>query len=82
MELDRDMRFILGRPCFLFINIAETLRNNGWEIKRKAEDEQACGIFWMLSLREKYGDKWRDFIDKELDKPTIEPPDSIKEDEG
>lgn len=56
--LDKHVRFILGRPCFTLGGIAERLRELGHEIKRKAEDEQAVVIHWMLSMYAKHGEDW------------------------
>jgi hypothetical protein len=56
---DTETRWILGRPCFVCAGIAQNLRAKGYEIERKAEDEQAVVIDWMLSLYAKHGPDWR-----------------------
>jgi hypothetical protein len=55
MELNEDVRWILGRPCFWCGSIAQALRKCGFEIKPKAEDKQAVVIYWLLGLYEKHG---------------------------
>lgn len=60
MELNEDTIFILGRPNFWCGSIAPALRKAGHEIPRKAEDEQAHVIHWLLSLYEKHGAGWRE----------------------
>jgi len=63
---DSDLTDILGRMCFQCINIADLLRVNGWEIKNRAEDEQAAVI--LFTLNHWIADKanWRDNADREL----------------
>jgi hypothetical protein len=56
---DKETRWILGRPCFVCAGIAQNLRAKGYEIERKAEDEQAVVIDWMLNLYAKHGTDWR-----------------------
>lgn len=65
-ELDAEVRWILGRPCFAVANIADILRTNGATIARKAEDEQAVALHWMLSLYFQYGANWRAEGDNQL----------------
>ena len=48
-ELTSELRWILGQMCFQHIHTAQALRLMGHEIARKAEDEQAVTIYWMLS---------------------------------
>jgi hypothetical protein len=57
--LDDELRDILGRPCFTLIGMAQMLRSMGHDIKRRAEDEQAVSIHWMLDLYMKHGSEWR-----------------------
>lgn len=59
-EFNDDTKWILGRPNFACIQIAETLRALGQDIPSKAEEEQAAAIYWMLSMYEKYGEDWRE----------------------
>lgn len=49
MELTNDLRFILGRPGYECMSTAQVLRNMGYDIAEKFEDEQAASIFWMLN---------------------------------
>lgn len=67
ISLNDEVKWIMGRPCFVLINTASMLRTKGYEIARKAEDEQAVSIFWMLQLYQEYGDSWRDEAQKALD---------------
>ena len=59
IELDDEVRWILGRPNFACRDTAQALRLMGHDIKTKAEDEQAASIHWMMCLYEEHGDKWR-----------------------
>lgn len=60
IEMDEEIRWILGRPCFTVPGIARKLHVLGlYEVKTKAEDEQACAIHWMLNLYLKHGPMWR-----------------------
>ncbi len=56
IEYDDVVENILGRPNFMCANIAELLRKKGFEIKHKAEIEQAQVLYWMLTMYEKHGD--------------------------
>ena len=60
IKFDDEVKEILGRPNFSCAGIAEMLRKKGFEIKHKSEDEQANVLYWMLSLYEKHGFKWKD----------------------
>lgn len=66
-ELNEHTRWILGRPNFTCGGIAEQLRGMGHAIARKAEDEQAAVIHWMLCLHEQHGERWRVEANKVLD---------------
>lgn len=58
--LTDELRWILGQPCFMLSRIFDTLRKNGFDIKKEAEDEQAVSLFWMLGHYAKHGpDGWR-----------------------
>lgn len=59
MELNEHTRIILGQPCFRCSMLAALLRDDGHEIPRKAEEEQAYVIHWLLGLYETYGDDWK-----------------------
>lgn len=59
LPLTPTVRSILGRPCFQCINTAQLLRIAGHEIAKKAEDEQAVTIWWLLNQYLKHGEgKW------------------------
>lgn len=79
IELNEQTRWILGRPCFAVIRICETLRRMGYTINRRAEDEQAAAIHWMLCLYEQHGDNWRDEGDKIL---ASAPPPAVRKEQG
>ena len=63
---DDEVKWILGRPNFTCIGLAQALRSKGHEIESKAEAEQAAVIFWMLEMYAKYGAAWRVEGPKEL----------------
>jgi hypothetical protein len=60
VELNKDTKFILGRPNFMCAPIAVVLRKAGHDIPKKAEDEQAHAIHWMLEMHEKHGSLWQE----------------------
>lgn len=64
--LDEELRFILGRPSFVVGSIAHMYRDDGAEIARKAEDEQAYVIHKMLGFY--FADKatWRDAFSADI----------------
>lgn len=80
LELTPDLRWILGQMCFQHINTAQALRVMGHEIARKAEDEQAVTLHWLLghylrdavNWRTNAGDEMRAGQDAEAAKPTEE----------
>jgi hypothetical protein len=41
------------------------LREDGHEIKTRAEDEQAAVIHWLLNLYLEHGDQWREIAQQE-----------------
>ncbi|MGY2285220.1 hypothetical protein [Pseudomonas gingeri] len=59
-ELTSELRWILGQMCFQHIHTAQALRLMGHQIARKAEDEQAVAIYWMLGHYLKDPANWRD----------------------
>jgi protein-arginine kinase activator protein McsA len=60
-ELNEDLKDILGRPCFMCARVAQLLAKAGkYDIRPKAEDEQAAMIHWTLMLYLEHGSKWRD----------------------
>lgn len=64
--LDDDLRFILGRPNFWCYHLANALRAMGQEIARKAEEEQAAVIHFLLKAYFEHGPGWRDAVEKIL----------------
>jgi hypothetical protein len=58
IELNNETRFILGRPNFWCGQLSRNLRELGHDIPKKAEEEQAYVIYWMLGLYEQYRDTW------------------------
>ena len=67
-NLDEDAIFILGRPNFWCGPIAHLMAADGHEVAKKAEDEQAAVIYFMLQMREDHGDTWKDEFFKEIDR--------------
>ena len=65
---DKEIRHILGRPCFQFIGWAQAIRKLGYPLARKAEEEQALGIYYLLWLYGKHKDKYWEFanVDSEM----------------
>lgn len=57
---DTELAFILGRPNFWCGSIAHTYRLAGFDIKPKAEAEQAFVIHRMIRFWAVHGDRWRD----------------------
>ena len=68
--LNNELREILGRPNFMCASIANALRSQDFEIKRKAEDEQATVLHWMLGLYFTHGAAWREQGEQALSKPA------------
>jgi len=68
IEFDKEVEWILGRPCFVCSPIAHRLNELGHHIKPHAEEEQAAVIYWMLCLYEKHGEDWKKKADEELRK--------------
>lgn len=64
--LDEHLRFILGRPNFWCYHLANALRAMGHEIARKAEEEQAAVIHWLLNAYFEHGPGWREAVEKIL----------------
>ena len=59
LKFDEEVKWILGRPNFSCIGIANALRKSGVSIEKKSEDEQAAAIYWMLEMYEMHGVNWR-----------------------
>ena len=71
VELNEHTRWILVGPNVACSGIANRLRELGHEIARKAEDEQAVVIHWMLTMYEQHGPAWRDAAEKYLEEPVV-----------
>ena len=65
-ELTSELRWILGQMCFQHIHTAQALRLMGHQIARKAEDEQAVTIYWMLGHYLKDQENWRENATAEM----------------
>lgn len=65
-DMDDSLLEILGTQCFRCSGIAQELRENGADIPRKVEVEQAVVIHWMLTVYLAYGKAWQDFFLEEL----------------
>lgn len=65
-ELTSELRWILGQMCFQHIHTAQALRLMGHQIARKAEDEQAVTIYWMLGHYLKDPKNWRENATAEM----------------
>lgn len=63
MELNEDIKFILGRPNFWCGAVAPILRQKGYDIPNKSEEEQAHVIHWLLGLYEEYGPEWKEIAE-------------------
>ncbi|MBB2981795.1 hypothetical protein [Paraburkholderia tropica] len=58
-ELTPELREVLGFMCFQCISIAQAMRLAGIDVKKKAEDEQANVLHWMVKLVLRHGADWR-----------------------
>lgn len=61
------VREILGRMCFQCIRLAEVLRLRGDEIGRRAEDEQAAVLRFLLNHYLAAPEKWAEHAQAEID---------------
>lgn len=66
MELNEHTRLILGQPCFQCGRIAALLRKDGHEILKKAQEEQAYVLHWLLGLYENHGETWEQHFKSEM----------------
>ncbi|MFY3576864.1 hypothetical protein ACOTI8_29620 [Achromobacter xylosoxidans] len=65
--LNDDLADILGRPNFRCADLAELLRADGKQIKRKSEHEQAAVIHFLLGHYLQHGSDWRETAGSALD---------------
>lgn len=66
LTLSEDEKSILGRPNFACGKIAHRMRDMGFDIAKKAEEEQALVIFTMLEFYKEYGKDWADKMNEML----------------
>lgn len=64
--LSEDEKDILGRPNFACMQISHRMRDMGFDVLKKAENEQALVIFTMLEFYKIYGENWRDKMNEFL----------------
>lgn len=67
LELNADVREILGMPNFECGPLAHVFQASGADIKHRSEDEQAFVLHWLLGLYAKHGADWRAAAAEELD---------------
>lgn len=58
-EMTPALREVLGMMVFEMSPIAHAFRAAGHDIKRRAEDEQAFVLHWLIGLVLEHGDGWR-----------------------
>lgn len=73
LELTPELRYILGLPHSKLINTAQLLRQLGYCIGPRSEDEQAAVIHWMLEHYLRRGEHWKVFAYLELDADSAFP---------
>jgi hypothetical protein len=64
--LSDALRHVLGFPNFKCSPFAHLMRDAGATIKRKAEDEQAVVLHWLIKLVLDHGEKWADAAQEEM----------------
>lgn len=57
--LTSELKKILGLMAFQCYTFAQALRMGGYDVPRKAEEEQAAVLHWMLTHYLIHGDNWR-----------------------
>lgn len=57
-KLNSDLKAILGRPCFACCGLANVLRKGGHSIPKKAEEEQAAVIHFLLGHYMRDPENW------------------------
>lgn len=62
------LRDILGMMVFELSPIADAFRAAGHEINRRAEDEQAFVLHWLIGLALEHGDGWREKAADEIER--------------
>lgn len=67
-DLTPDLREVLGMMVFQLSPIAPALRAAGHDIKRRAEDEQAAVLHWLIGLVLEHGSNWRSHAADEIER--------------
>jgi hypothetical protein len=67
-ELTPALREVLGMMVFQLSPLAPALRAAGHDIKRKAEDEQAHVLHWLIGIVLEHGDDWRAKAEDEIER--------------
>lgn len=65
-EMTPALREVLGSLCFWCAPIAGALRAAGHDIAKRAEDEQAAVIHWLIPFALEHGDDWREVAQERL----------------
>ena len=65
-QLTEDTKTALSYMCFDLIKVAQVYRDLGYEIPKKAEEEQAFCLHRWLGFALEHGDKWTDIANQEL----------------
>lgn len=65
-EMTPAIREVLGSMIYMTGPIAHGFRAQGCAIPRKAEEEQAFVLFWLLKHAIKHGENWRQNAAPEL----------------
>ena len=66
LTLSDDEKYIMGQPNFTLIRIAHRMRDMGFEVAQKAEEEQALVIWAMLEFYKEFGKDWSDKMNEFL----------------
>jgi hypothetical protein len=65
-ELTPSLQDVLGRQCFMFIHLSQMFRLAGFDIPKRAEDEQAFFLHRFLGHWFAHGEDWRDAANADL----------------
>lgn len=68
LDDDEELALILGHPNFFCARFAAIYRLAGFDIKPKAEAEQAFVIHRMITFWAKYGRTWRQEFGRDVEK--------------
>lgn len=66
VELTDDLRKILSMMCFQLSRYAHLMRKVGFKVERKAEDEQAVTLHWLLNHYFAHGKDWHMHADADV----------------